>query len=855
MTLKKVLLVDDNSVNRKILTKILSDTYELVEACNGKEALEILEREGNKISCVVLDLIMPEMDGRDFLRLMAQNEAYCDIPVLVATSDHQRGSEKECLELGACDFVYKPYDAAILRLRLQSIIGRSQLALLEQMRIAAEHDSLTGLYNRSKFYAVTRELIDGHPDVRFAVVRMDIDRFHLFNSFFGEAEGDRLLKYVANRIQEQMELRPYATYGRIESDVFCVCVPYREERVSQMVEQTLKALNSYTASYYIEPSFGVYPVDEPMLPVETMYARASEASRKCKGQYQTYLAYYDKSMTENAFREQEVMNAAPTALEKEQFVVYLQPKYNLKTGQPDGAEALARWNHPERGMISPGVFIPVFERNGFVGKLDYYMWEHVCCLLRKWMDEGLNPAPISVNISRTNMYNPKLVDSLVELVERYGIPPALLNLELTESAYMDNPDLMKKTVEALREKGFVIMMDDFGSGYSSLNTLKDILVDILKVDMKFLPTGENNGRSERILASVIRMAGWLNLPVIVEGVETEDQKNFLLSIGCGYVQGYYYARPMPEAEYEALLRKSGTRQLPVSDAENSVDISEMIWASNAQIERTFGSIDQPIAIYEYVGGELYPLRVNESFREIFGYGNEANDVSALYRQNIAAEDMARINAAASRAMSQRSREECEYYRLQENGTGKWFRVRFRFAQMVAEGAILFAVFTDISKEKRLEQALNGLAVFEEECRSTRKKLLIVDDMELSREILQRIFENHYEILEASNGEEALQLLRENGQEVAVILLDMIMPGMDGREFLQIKNQDPLLAGIPVVVISTENSETVKLDMLRLGVNDYVTKPFVPALVERRVENVLEYSGRFRKLLEEYRQQA
>ncbi|MEG0216548.1 MAG: EAL domain-containing protein, partial [Hungatella sp.] len=250
--------------------------------------------------------------------------------------------------------------------------------------------------------------------------------------------------------------------------------------------------------------------------------------------------------------EQEITNDMKYALENGQFEIYLQPQYNIHTKLPCGAEALVRWMHPKKGMLSPGIFIPIFERNGFITKLDYYVWEQACRCLHEWILQGIKPYPISVNVSRVDLYNPKLVETFLELVDRYEIEPRLLNLELTESAYTDNPIAMKKMMERLQEHGFLIMMDDFGSGYSSLSLLKDILVDVLKIDMQFLSKTEIPGRGENIIASVIRMAKWLNIPVIAEGAESGDQVDFLRSVGCDFVQGYYFARPMPVSDYEQL---------------------------------------------------------------------------------------------------------------------------------------------------------------------------------------------------------------------------------------------------------------------------------------------------------------
>ena len=551
-----VLVVDDQDVYRMIIREILHEDYEVLEAENGRQALDILAEREERISALILDLMMPEMDGYEVMNRISGNGRCRNIPILVTTGETDIENERKCLEAGAWDFIAKPINRDTLRLRLKNIIGRSQYDFQKQERYLVEHDQLTSLYSRIKLFEKARRMIEKNPEKQYAFIRIDLDRFHLYNSFFGESEGDKLLIYFAEKIKDNAEVFSEAVFGRIEADIFGICCPYQEDKISAMRENLLTDLQKYNDTYYMEPSIGVYVIGDSQVPVEEMYDRASMAAESCKHKFMADVGYYDENMTSKLRVEQELMNEAQKALDEGQFVVYLQPKTNIHTEKYYGAEALVRWQHPDKGMVSPGKFIPVFESNGFIGRLDFYMWEHTCKLLRRWIEEGLDPAPVSVNVSRANMYNPNLVENLKNLIQKYRLPASLLQLELTESAFMDDPDMMIAKVKELRENGFTVLMDDFGSGYSSLNTLKDIPVDILKVDMKFLGTGDRDGRSERILASVIQMAALLELAVIVEGVETKEQKDFLKSIGCEYVQGFYYARPMPWQEYEEELRNS-----------------------------------------------------------------------------------------------------------------------------------------------------------------------------------------------------------------------------------------------------------------------------------------------------------
>ncbi|MEG1848597.1 MAG: EAL domain-containing protein, partial [Lachnospiraceae bacterium] len=602
--LKTVLVVDDNIVNRRILSHILSKEYEVLEAENGQAALQLLEEHTEDISAIMLDLLMPVMDGYEVLESIKHHIEYSNIPIVVTTENSNSDSEIKALTLGAWDFVSKPYNPQIIMFRLHNVIDRSQLSALKQLKYLADYDTLTGIYNKTKFFTATRDMIDANLGERFVFLRFDVDRFQLINSFFGIAEGDRLLKYIADRLKEDAQTCAKSTYGRIESDIVAFCVPYDKVKVENMVCQSKKTLAKYNPNYDIVPSIGLYVIEDTTISVEEMYNRATLAARTCKGNYVDFFAYYKESMSLALSLEQEITNEMNLALQAGQFEIYLQPKYNIHTNLPCGAEALVRWNHPVKGMRFPNEFIPIFERNGFITKLDYYVWEQACICLHTWISQGLHPYPISVNVSRVNVYNPNLVDILFELVNRYQLEPALLNLELTESAYTDNPISMKKVMTQLQHKGFVILMDDFGSGYSSLSLLKDIMIDVLKIDMHFLTDTDIPDRGENIIASVIRMAKWLNIPVVAEGAETKEQVDFLRSVGCDYVQGYYFAHPMPIVDYESqcipLVSNTHGLQHMGQDEEGYVDSFSL----NQEMKLLFSNALQAAVLYEFADNQI-----------------------------------------------------------------------------------------------------------------------------------------------------------------------------------------------------------------------------------------------------------
>lgn len=574
------MIVEDQKINRTILRYMIQKDYDVLEAENGAEAWKILEQKNEEIIAILLDIVMPVMDGYEFLRKI-KGSSWDSIPIIAMTGDNDISTEERTLELGAWDFIIKPYKERILMTRLKNAIARSRMGYLKQMKHMAEHDSVTGLYNRVQFFKKTEEMLRKYPTEPFVFIRMDIKRFRLINSYWGEEGGNRILCFMADLLRKISGWYPYCAFGRIESDIFGICIPYERRNCENMVYFLIQKILSYSTSFALEPSFGIYRIEDNSTPVENMFILATMANRKIKNRYQDYVGIYDEKLGQQIMQEQEVFNDMRPALEKEEFVIYFQPKYDGYTQLPYGAEALIRWNHPKKGLIAPAQFIPVLEKNGFIEKLDYYVWEKVCQYIKKWKDQGLTPAPISVNMSRVDCSNAGLPDKLTRLVRKYDISPGLLQLELTESAYMDNPDFVNNMICELRKRGFWIMMDDFGSGFSSLNTLKDIQVDYLKLDMKFLFSHSDDFKSKRILSSVVSMAKWLRLKVIAEGVETEEQFDFLKRIQCDYVQGYYFSRPMPVSEYEEkiipLIEKNPDIEDLTLQQQNAVYMSQDIY--------------------------------------------------------------------------------------------------------------------------------------------------------------------------------------------------------------------------------------------------------------------------------------
>lgn len=415
----------------------------------------------------------------------------------------------------------------------------------------ATYDELTGIYNKQAFYAKTKEMLLDNPDKNFDLLRINIERFKVLNDLFGESTGDKLLRYIGKFLKE-INL-PLCVSGRLYADNFVVCYEAGKGDSRRMINTLQMVADSFAINNRTIFSFGLYRIDDKTLPVSVMCDRANMALWKAKGNFKNPYCEYDEKMRQQVLKEQKIINAMEMAIQNKEFTLYLQPKYDIEKGTIIGAEALVRWISLENGFISPGDFIPVFENNGFVYEVDKFIWEESCRCLRKWLDEKLEVHPISVNVSRIDLYDPKLVDHLVGLREKYHLPADYLQLEITESAYTEDPEQIITITRQLREAGFVILMDDFGTGYSSLNMLKDIQIDVLKLDMGFLKSSDYSAKGGNILTAILKMAESLKMQTIAEGVETKEQVEFLKSIGCKYVQGFYYSKPLPVEDFEKLI--------------------------------------------------------------------------------------------------------------------------------------------------------------------------------------------------------------------------------------------------------------------------------------------------------------
>ncbi len=555
---RKILVVDDNELNRDMVHEMLSLDYTILEADNGIEALQLMERNSDCISAVLLDIMMPKMNGYEVLEYKAHSENIAQIPVIVMTGSTEEGAEVKALMLGANDYIMKPYNPEIMKHRLSNTISlREKAAIIN----AIKTDALTGLYNRSAFLEIVGEKVKKHDPGHYVLACFDVDKFKVINDQYGNNKGDEVLKYLARLFQEGFQ-ECGGICARITADHFAILYPKEFMHSDKLKEIQHQAMTLDGSMLPITFSVGRYIIDDLMLTPSAMYDRAAMARTSVKGRYDVHVAIYDESMRNQILQKQEIVSEMNPALKNHQFEVWFQPQYDHGTKEMIGAEALVRWRHLEKGLISPALFIPIFEENGFIYELDQYVWEQACICLRGWMDQRRKPVPISVNVSRYDIFRDDLFETITGLVQKYRIPSSMLRLEITESAFATSWDQIIHVVSSLQDYGFKIEIDDFGSGYSSLNTLKDVYADVLKLDMRFLEGEDHLGRGGCILESIIKMSKQIGTEVIAEGVETMEQADFLDSVGCPSIQGYLYARPMPQKDYEELLDRALSLNIP-----------------------------------------------------------------------------------------------------------------------------------------------------------------------------------------------------------------------------------------------------------------------------------------------------
>lgn len=543
---RKVLIVEDNEINREILKVTLEDDYDVLEAVNGEEGLNILSQYYKDISLILLDVVMPVCDGFEFLSRQKSDSLLASVPVIVTTGNNSQEDELKCLGLGAVDFITKPYNARIVKSRIDSVIKLRE----SSMTLAAiEKDELTGLYTRQAFYHHARTFTHFMTEEKFNVVILDVADFKLINGTYGTKKGNEVLVYLSNAF------RYYVKNGlltRYEGDQLLGLFHSKVKMDVERINRNINKIAEEAPIPNIRIKVGIYEDVDTNLSIPIICDRALMAEKSISKDFKTNVAFYTDELNQKQLAQRQMENDFKSAIANREFKVYYQPKYDVNTENIVGAEALVRWQKLDGTLISPGAFIPLFESDGLVVHLDEYVFESVCQFQKERMENKLEIVPISVNLSRASIHFSDVVERYVDIVNQKQIPFECVPIELTESATLYSEKILEIT-DQLVNAGFTLHMDDFGSGYSSLTSLNELNFSAVKLD-KSLIDYIDQVRGKKIVQQAIDLGHGLDMKVVAEGVESKEQRDCLKEMHCDMIQGFYYSKPLKQEDFIEKLR-------------------------------------------------------------------------------------------------------------------------------------------------------------------------------------------------------------------------------------------------------------------------------------------------------------
>lgn len=815
---ERLLIVDSRQDERDAIEGAFRGKYDIVLAYDGEMALEVLGQDCS-FDAILMDCELDGISGFDVMLRLSTLFILDSMPVIAYGKPED---QLKALSMGAIEFIPLPLHLPSLKYRMSN--------LLQLLRTEGSFDSLTGLFNRRKFITEAHRVLQTDRARKYTLIYTNIERFRVMNDLYGYRICDQILLELARTLRN---LCPQGVVGRVGGDHFAVCARRETVDPQAILDGAADIMRRCGLRQKMRLSMGIYDVEDRNMPVAQICDRAEMAMRTLREGGGALIARYDDRLRRELLEEQEITGEMEEALRTGQFHIYLQPIYSLTTGGPVSAEALVRWVHPRKGVISPGKFIPLFERNGFITKLDAYVWEKVFQYLAEFRQQGYPDFPISSNMSRIDFYDSTVCDSIITMAEKYGVSPSLFRIEVTESAYMDNPDQLLDTIRQFNAAGFRVLMDDFGSGYSSLNMLMKIPVSTLKIDMGFIGDVGTSERSNSIMNSIIRMAKWLEMTVIAEGVETQEQLDYLRSVGCDRVQGYYYSKPLPIEDFKGAVfnfPKDRIRE-PHRDYDK-LDLAA-VWRTVTAQNDAAGGILGAVGVYERTGNRVELVCVNDEYYktmettpgELF---HDTKDALGWIQES----DREAFLDALRRAEETRVCQNLLINRYVSSTTIKRLYLSVGRIGCMDNRALFAISIRDISGINGLDGAPERLPapkLLPASRDDGRPVVLVVEDNQVNRIVLSKMLSQDYTVMEASNGKEALAIL-ERMPRVSAILLDIIMPIMDGYEFLENRLRDKNLRKIPVLVLSQAEGRTDELRARELGAADFVRKPYEPEVV-------------------------
>ncbi len=576
--------------------------------------------------------------------------------------------------------------------------------------VSKDRDHVTGLLNEKAFVNKARELMNNRTK-QWCIVSLDIEHFKLFDEWYGREQGDLLLAKIGSLLTEGGKKYNNLS-GYLGQDDFAILSDYRLDDIKKLYNELHNLIVNSGFSVGFMPAIGVYVIEQGV-DITDAIDRATIASAKAKTDIRNRIYIYDSEMHKNAEKEYKILSDFQTALKNDEITFYLQPQCRISTGKVVGAEALARWKKKNGEIVYPSDFIPVLEKYGFISELDLHLWEKVCQWIRGWIDKGHTPIPVSINISRADIMTIDVFGSLLEMTEKYNLPHKLVKAEITESAYIEATSLVSKLVNDLRNEGFVVLMDDFGSGYSSLNSFSNLSVDVIKLDAMFLNFKDADyQKGIHILESMVNMAKQISLPIIVEGVETKEQKEFLENLGCRYVQGYYFYKPMPIEDFEKLAgyEKNIDKRGFVAKSNEQFRIREFL-DQNVYSDNMLNSILGAVALYSYHDKDIDIIRFNQQFYESVGVPDFAEKIEKIQRVTYK-EDIEKFYELLDLAMKDKlngSRGVLRFYRY--DGTLSAFDMKFFYLGDVEGSHRFYGSANNVTKYEDLRQRMELIAKY------------------------------------------------------------------------------------------------------------------------------------------------
>lgn len=711
----QILIVDDVQINREIFVELLQDQYAPLQAEDGFQAVELIEKHSDTIALILLDIMMPGLDGYGVLEQLQAMNLSGIIPVIIISAAEDPEAIEKAYELGATDFISRSTDPTILNKRIFNYIqlfGRQKTSFNEvatQNHRLKTLDELTDCNNLAAFRQQAEQILLNNPQQTYALWYSNIKQFKLINNRFGYDVGDYVIKFWAKCIQ--LEQQEGETFGRMSGDRFvsltrCEDLESLENRFWNRVTAVQTCLKKQDLDYDIDINTGIYliqPGELDKLSMNLMLDRATLAQQSVSQKNGSHFCIYDDKMLDSQLRRSEISKHLDKALQTGEVMAYFQPQFDFSLRAVSGAEALCRWKHSTLGWLSPAEFIPVLEQSNQIYQLDCFIWREACRALAQLRSKGIL-TPISVNVSRADIQEDSLIQVLQGYIQEFGLSCADLHLEVTESAYMEDSQQLKQIVNTLQSMGFCVEMDDFGSGYSSLNTLKDLPVNILKLDAYFIRDSISDPRGSAILSTVVGMAQRLNLPIIAEGIETMEQAQSLLDMGCQWMQGYYFARPMPMKDFLELMDTT-----PNSGAHHDLSgaVLDPLTRARQAIQEFSALLKQIVSsntcgIFAYSLPDRRTIQVNREAYRLMGWEEweknlEINPYSRL-PERMVPEDRAAI-ALAAQEMKAPGDQFSIPYRLQKEGS-VYLKVNLtsKYLEMPSGKHVILSILSDITNK-------------------------------------------------------------------------------------------------------------------------------------------------------------